>query len=141
MVSTFDRVVTKTLSFVGHALQDAVVNPDGSYVYVANMERNQIEVIRTLDDVALTPIPTDLRPRGIGISPDWAYLFVGHYLAADSVVNMMRLSDTTVVSSLPGFDNPRRIAVRGSGARFFVTDHNADKIVAVDVRVETLIRA
>jgi YVTN family beta-propeller protein len=136
---TSDNTIVKTLNFTGTGLQDAVVSPDGSRVYVSNMYGNQIEVIRTSDDNALTPIPTSLiYPRGIGISSDGDYLFIGHYLAVDAVVNMLRLSDNTVVSTADIPSNPRRIAVRPDGSRIFVSEHNEDECYAYDVSGESL---
>jgi YVTN family beta-propeller protein len=138
-VRTSDNTVVKTLNFEGTGLQDAVVSPDGSRVYVSNMYGNKIEVIRTSDDTALTPIFTaQVHPRGIGISSDGNYLFVGHYLGADAVVNMLRLSDNTVVSTADIPSNPRRIAVRTDGSRIYVTEHNEDECYAYDVSRENL---
>jgi len=138
-IQTSDNTVVATLPFGGHALQDAVVSPDGSMVYVSNMELNQIEVIRTSDDTALAPIPTiTANPRGLGISPDGAYFFIGHYLGVPSVVNMFRLSDNTIVSSVSIPSNPRRIVVRPDGSRIFVSEHNNDECYAYDVDGENL---
>ncbi|MCF8055519.1 MAG: YncE family protein [Desulfocapsa sp.] len=138
VIQTSDNTF-KTVDFDGTALQDAVVSPDGSRVYVSNMDENQIEVIQTSDDMALDPIETDyIRPRGIAISPDGRYLFVGHYLGLDSLVTMLRLSDQTVVATADIPSNPRRIAINRNGTRIFVTEHNEDEVYAYDVSGETL---
>ncbi len=139
VLRTSDNTVTTVLDFDGYALQDAVITPDDSRVYVSNMAEDQIEVIRTSDDEALAPITTDeMKPRGIGISPDGEYLFIGHYLGVDAVVNMMRLSDETIVSSADIPSNPRRIAVNAAGSRIYVTEHNEDECYAYDVSGESL---
>ncbi|MBW1932935.1 MAG: YncE family protein [Deltaproteobacteria bacterium] len=139
VIRTSDNSVLTTLSFSGHSLQDAVVSPDGTKVYISNMESGQIEIIRTSDDTAITPIiTTEIKPRGIGISPDGNYLFIGHYMGIDSVVNMLRLSDNTVVSSVFIPSNPRRIAVKENGLRIVVTEHNYDECYAFSVNGETL---
>jgi len=138
-IRTSDNTVVDTFNFGGHALQDAVVSPDGSMVYISNMDLNQIEVIRTSDDTLLAPIFTvTAAPRGIGISPDGEYLFLGHYLVAPSVVNMFRLSDNTIVSTVGVPSNPRRIVVRPDGSRIFVSEHNNDECYAFDVQGENL---
>ena len=138
-IRTSDNHVVATRVFEGHALQDAVVSPDGNRVYVSNMDENQIEVIRTSDDTVLAPILTEyIKPRGIGISPDGNYLFVGHYMAVDALVTMLRLSDYTVVSTAPIPSNPRRIAVRPGGRRIIVTEHNENECYAYTVSGESL---
>lgn len=141
VIRTSDHTVVTTLDFEGHALQDGVVSPDGSRLYVSNMGMNRIEVVRTSDNTILAPIVTaQIKPRAIGISPDGGYLFVGHYLGIDAVVNMMRLSDQTVVASAAIPSNPRCMAVKDNGRRIVVTEHNYDQLYAysVDTTTETL---
>lgn len=142
VVRTSDYALLKVLSFGGVALQDAVVKPDGTRVYVSNMDQNRIEVIRTSDDTALSPILTaDIKPRAIGITPDGNYLFVGHYLAVDAKVNMLRLSDQAIVSSVWMPSNPRCMAVRENGTKIYVTEHNENELYAFKVSGESLIPA
>ena len=139
VVDTTDNTVMDILEFEGFGLQDAVISPDGSRLYVSNMQMNQIEVVRTSDNTILTPIVTEYnRPRGINISPNGQYLFVGHYLAVDALVTMIRLSDEMVVDTAYIPSNPRRIAVNTDGTRIYVTEHNEDEVYAYNVSGETL---
>jgi DNA-binding beta-propeller fold protein YncE len=141
VLRTSDNSIVSTLDFRGQRLQDAVVSPDGSYVYVCNQDRNQIEVIRTRDDKVMLAIPIPMEtkyPRGIGISPDGAYLFVGLDKGAEGKVDMIRLSDRSVVSSLPIHGTPRTIIVKLDGSRIFVSDFDNGKCYAIDVRGERL---
>ena len=126
------------LNFPGHAIQDATASPDGSTIYLANMDQNKIELIRTGDDSILAPMDTSLRPRGIAISPDGQYLFLGHYTAADAYVDMIRLSDGQVVSTAFIPANPRCIKASSDGHKIFVTEHNEDALYVYDVSGETL---
>ena len=139
VILTSNNTLAKTLELRGHKLQDAVMSPDGSMVYVANQDRNQIEVIRTSDDSIIVPIPiTDIYPRGIAIHPNGAYIFVGLSSGEDAVVDMLRLSDKTVVSSLKFSGMARSIEVRPDGSRIFVSDYNGDKVYALNVNGENL---
>jgi DNA-binding beta-propeller fold protein YncE len=81
---------------------------------------------------------TSLRPRGIAISPDGQYLFLGHYTAVDANVDMIRLSDGHVVSTASIPSNPRCIRVSSDGHRIFVSEHNEDALYVYDVSGETL---
>jgi DNA-binding beta-propeller fold protein YncE len=106
-------------------LQEAVVHPNSRDVYITNRGAGRIEHI--VGNTAESPISTDPFPRGIGISPDGNYLFVGHGSEEGGVgrVNMLRLSDNVVVSTVttgPG-SNPRTIAVSSTSDRIVVTDH------------------
>ena len=139
VLRTSDNTVVSTLNFRGHKLQDAVVSPNGSIVYVCNQDKNQIEVIRTQDDAILVPIPmAEIYPRGIGISPDGAYLFIGLNSGVEGVVNMLRLSDNSVVSRQKIHGTPRTIVVRPDGSRIFISDYDNDKCYAFDVKGEDL---
>ncbi len=141
-IRTSDNTVVATLSFRGHKLQDAVANANGSSIYVCNQDKNQIEVISTKDDSVLVPIPTsEIYPRGIGISPDGSYLFVGLNSGVQGVVNMLRLSDDSVVSSQKIGGTPRTIVVRPDGKRIFVADYDNDKCYAFDVEGENMTSA
>jgi YVTN family beta-propeller protein len=148
--STEVRTVDCVGGPTGHRLQEAVVSPDGTTIYVTNQTAHQIEVISTSDDEVLDPIPTDPYPRAIGISPDGAYLFVGHVgqtEGAPGSIKMLRLSRTPtgvvaqVVASKPipvdhppaTTGNPRTIAVTPTGGRIFVAEHDSDECYAFDV--------
>jgi YVTN family beta-propeller protein len=138
-----EGAVVATLPLAGHALQDAVVSPDGGRAYVANMSEGRIEVIDTATDTVLTPIPTDVAPRGIAMSPDGSHLFVAHWpnealAEPGNAISMIRLSDGAEVASLGGLGNFRRIVARADGTRLFVDDHNGNNAVAIDVVGETL---
>lgn len=138
VIRTSDNTV-ETIPFASTAIQDAVVSPDGSHVYVSNMDGQQIEVIRTSDNMVLAPIETDyIRPRGIAISTNGQYLFIGHYMGMDALVTMLRLSDQTVVATADIPSNPRRIAINRNGTRIYVTEHNEDEVYAYNVSGETL---
>jgi YVTN family beta-propeller protein len=132
-----DTLIT-TLDSTSPTIQDAVASPDGRFIYLANMYQNQVDVISTRDDAFLAPITTSLYPRGIAISHDGRYLFLGHYTGVNAHVDMIRLSDNRVVSTAPTPSNPRCIAVSPSGQRIFVTEHNDDALYAYDVSGDAL---
>jgi YVTN family beta-propeller protein len=141
-IRTSDNTIIVSLPFRGHKLQDAAVSADGSRIYICNQDKNQIEVINTQDDSVLVPIPTsEIYPRGIAISPDGAYLFVGLNSGVQGVVNMLRLSDDSVVSKQKIGGTPRTIVARSDGKRIFVADYDNDKCYAFDVNGENMTSA
>lgn len=132
-----DREILATRDFFGHRCQDAVVSPDGTRFYMANEDADQVEVIRTSDDAVLAPIPTGDRPRGIAISPGGEYLYVGHWLPSGAV-HMIALPDGSLLDSVAGFGNARRLALNPAGTRLFVSDHDLDAAAAIAIEGETL---
>jgi len=152
-IRTSDRRVVADIDFDGVDLQDAVISPDGSRLYVANRQMRRIEVVDTMTDAALAPITAPFSaelvdsPRAVGISPDGAYLFIGsvHLISPDDSsfvgeVKMLRLSDGAVIDRETMPNNPRRIAVRSGGARIFVSDHGTFECHAFDVSAGGLAR-
>jgi DNA-binding beta-propeller fold protein YncE len=129
-----DNRVMKNILFEGHAVQEGVFSPDGSIFYLANMDMNRIERIRTSDHTALIPYNTSvINPRSLGISPDGKYLFVGHYTGIDSKVRMMNISTWKAVDSVDIPYNARFIAVRDDGSRLYVSEHSGNELYAYDV--------
>lgn len=125
---------------------DAVISPDGGTLYVCNMAFDRIEVIDVGSAAPRDPIntaPAYTRPRGIGISPDGAYLFISFYMPGDGKVAMYRIADGRFVAEADIPDNGRRLMVSPDGSRVYVADHNADECYAFDVdyAAETLVFA
>lgn len=142
IIRTSDGEVLRTEVPGGSGLGDAVVSPDGGTLYVSNMYQQRVEVYDLNALAFLPPIPTPyLMPRGIGISPDGAYLFIGYYPATASKVSMLRLSDRTFVSEADFPMNGRRVAVSPDGSRIFVTEHNYDQCCSFSVAGETIVPA
>lgn len=57
------KVVTTTQ--VGTAPHGVVVSPDGKYVYVTNLESNNVSVIDSSTNIEVAKIPTAAKPNGI----------------------------------------------------------------------------
>jgi uncharacterized protein (TIGR03437 family) len=62
-------------------------------LYVANFTANRIEVIRTTDNVRLTPIPVSPQPGSLALSPDGRYLVVGHYATPEAPLPAVTILD------------------------------------------------
>ena len=124
----------------GTALGDAVVSPNGTRLYVANMSQNRIDCVslgppyEVIDQYSTAPYT---KPRGIAISPDGHYLFTSHYIPGGSQVVMWEIAPTwrgwVARADLP--DNGRRIAVNEDCTRLYVTDHNANRVFVYRVNV------
>jgi YVTN family beta-propeller protein len=141
VIRTSDYHILRTIDIEGEFLQEAVISPDGTKLYVTNTAQHRIEVIRTSDDTLLEPIATLNYPRALGISPDGRYLFIGYRIIGQ--VEMLRLSDGEIVARYgnPDIVDARRIVVRPDGTRFYLVDHSNDAAYAFDVDGESFSRA
>ena len=135
------EVAVIDLSGRAHSLQEGVVSPDGTRLYVTDRHvAGQILAIDTTSDTVVESetFSTDPFPRAIGISPDGQYLFVGCIEVSGlspGCIKMHRLSDGDVVDSVTPADlsNPRTMAVALRGSRIFVADHGSHVCFAFDV--------
>ncbi|MEI6632746.1 MAG: YncE family protein [Chlamydiota bacterium] len=137
---TADLVPQRTYTFdtAAMGLGEAAVSPDGNVLYVCNMGRNRIErVMLTLPWMPLPPLSTMpyIKPRGIAISPDGNYLFIGHYMGTDSKVTMWSLASWTLCAMADIPINGRRVVANDDCNRIYVTEHTDDKCCAY--RVDT----
>ncbi len=148
---TSDHQVVARMAFPGNSLQDAVVSPSG-LLYVINMDRDRIEVIRTEDDRVLFPIKTAYSlPRAVGMERQGGYLFVGHCNFGSETsawVTKVSLKDRTrwprqamVLGSAEIPRNPRALVVSSDGRRVYVSEHDEDQCYAYDVRGRQITQA
>ena len=129
--------------FYPDELTDAVMSPDGQWIYVADVTRDTVYVFETATLSYVTRPAVKLTrkgPRCLGVSPDGNYLFVGYYAlpGGQSKMSMIRLSDSAVVSEADLGGYPRRIGVSPTGNRIYVTDYNTDTCRQYDVTGEKI---
>ena len=124
---TADRRPLYTYTLGEHGgLGDAAASPDGQYLYVSTMDHHRIDRLTLQDPWMITPLPTDgfTRPRGIDISPDGNYLFIGHYIPDAAKVTMWQLAPfwaNVAQADIPS--NGRRVVRNRDCTRIYVTEH------------------
>ena len=63
---------------VGDSPTDAAITPDGSYVYVANMNDDTVSVIQISDNSVIDTISVGDSPTDVAITPDGSYVYVAN---------------------------------------------------------------
>lgn len=141
VVDTSDNRVIDTVPWGGAlaTLQEGVSSLDSATFYITDRDQNLIHVFNTADTSLVTSLDLGiLKPRALGISRDGDYLFVGSCDPGSPAVCMIRISDYSIVSTVPMKSCPRRMVVHPDGNTIFVTDHGSNELVAFTVNTSDL---
>ena len=123
---------------VGTSPTSAVVNPDGSRVYVINGYPYSISVINTVSNSVITTIPMSSLLMNAVVSPDGSRLYATNF--EDNTIIAINTSTNTIVSTIPVMPNPYCIAVSADGSRLYVTYGGGGAYVTViDVPTSTVV--
>lgn len=111
-------VVDTVVGFDGY-FKDMTVSLDGEYLYVCCYDT--LDVLRTSDNSFAARV--DFQAARIAVMPDGSYLLG----STDDVVNVLCLSDHTLVDSLqfPGCECDHPILLLPDGSKFYVITHDA----------------
>jgi len=95
--------VTATIP-VGRFPRGVAASPDGSTVYVTNLEDNTVSVIATASNTVTATIPVGDRPYGVAVRPDGSRVYVTNFF--DNTVSVIATTTNTVTATIPGFSEP-----------------------------------
>ncbi|RXA15078.1 PKD domain-containing protein [Methanosarcina sp. MSH10X1] len=134
VINTSSDAVTATVP-VGKKPMGVAVSPDGTRIYVANVNyegRGTVSVIDTARNevTATVDIGYKYGPCGVAVTPDGKKLFV-----ADRDINGVSLIDTatnTVTATMPAGANPLGVAITPDGTKVYVTNRYSDNISVID---------
>ncbi len=121
-----------------------VITPDGKTAYVNNygasggVGSGNATTIRVVDLTTNTivgnPITVDLAPAGLAITPDGSLVYVICYVDGNPLtgtVNVINISNNTVVSKIPGFSGPFNIVISADGKHAYVTNFGSNNFSPV----------
>ena len=88
------------------------VTPDKDYAIVSNSGNNTVSLIRNSDHVIADSISIP-SPKSVAVTPDGEYLYIGSDFGT---VFKVRLIDRTILTAIPGFENPSNITITTNNA-------------------------
>ena len=91
-------------------------------VYVSDEQANVLHVIDGATAKKVATIATGQRPRGMGLSPDGAILYVA--ASNDNRIERVALATRKVVGSLASGSDPEQFAVSPQGSMIYVANED-----------------
>lgn len=120
---------------IGAQAGQIVFSPNGAFLYTIAFEGGNAPQLLKIDaklnavaaSIPLTPLSL---PVGLAVSPDGAFVYVGHLLGAPNTVSVVSTATNTVVKII-AMDGPTsNLAITPNGQRLYAV-HNALKRVSV----------
>lgn len=96
------------------------VTPDGSKVYVTNLNDNAVSVIDTAMNKVITTISVGPNPLAVAVTPDGSKVYVTNN-NADSVSVIDTATNTVIGSPIPVGFGPIGVAAAPDGSKVYVT--------------------
>ena len=117
--TVYPNTVVESL-FVGDGTGAIAVTPDGSNVYVTNLNGDTVFVIRTTDNTVVNTISVGSNPWGVDVTPDGGYVYVTNNRGG--TVSVIRTTDNTVVNTISVGGAPHGVAVTPNGGNVYVAN-------------------
>lgn len=136
-VDTATNTVTRGIPTHGKISHMVVVSPDGTKLYTANIETQNVSIIDRLSGDLVTQIPCDKGCEGLTFTPDGKQLWAANQDAG--TISIIDLAEHKVVETLPCPGVPLRIAFTSDGRLALVSNWvEKGEVVVFDVasRVE-----
>ncbi|WP_229052965.1 putative Ig domain-containing protein [Aeromicrobium sp. Leaf350] len=121
---------------VGGFLDDVVVTPDGSRVYVSDLSNDRVAVIDTGSGSVIAGIPVAVRPSGLAVSADGSTVYVGSL--GGGLVSVIATATNTVTSTIATDLDTYRLELSPDGSALYVSDLFTGTVSAISTASETV---
>ena len=118
----------ETIIPVGKTPWGAALCPDGTKVYVANKDDDNISVINTISNTVINTVAVGKNPWGVVINPSGTKAFIAN--SGSNSVSVIDISSDKVITTIPVGTAPHWLAVSPDGNNVYVTN-SADASVSV----------
>lgn len=134
--STTMNTVIRTISGLSSAYY-SVMSHDGSKIYVANTNANEVRVFSNTTGSAIAAIAVGASPRGIAISPKGDFIAVANNGA--NTVTIIRTSNNTVAGTITGVGTgPMGVAWAPNGRTVWVSNVSNNTVASLDTTSMTV---
>jgi len=130
-------VITATIP-VGGGGYGLRVSPDGSRVYVACANTDNLYVLDAATNAVLVVVPVGDAPSGVVISPDGSRVYIAN--ENDATVSVLDAATNTVVANIPVsglLSGPIGISITSDGQFVYVANILADEVSVISTATNT----
>ncbi|MDR7665341.1 PKD domain-containing protein [Methanosarcina sp. Z-7115] len=140
VINTANDTFTDTVP-VGTKPLGVAVTPDGTKIYVANVDYGDSGTVSVIDTAtnevtATVPVGYKYSPCGIAVTPDGTKVYV-----TNRDINCVSVIDTatnTVTAMVPAGINPLGVAVIPDGTKVYVTNRYSNNVSVIDTGTNTV---
>jgi YVTN family beta-propeller protein len=102
-----------------------------AFAYVANSFSSDVSVIQTTDDIVTATVPIGAGfLQSVAITPNGAFVYVTHGGLGATSVAVIRTSDNTVLTTVPG-DSPYGVPFASNGAVAYVANTGSNHVSVI----------
>ena len=150
-ITNFNRNTVTVINTANDTFKDTVpvgtkplgvaVTPDGTKIYVANVDYGDSGTVSVIDTAtnevtATVPVGYKYSPCGIAVTPDGTKVYV-----TNRDINCVSVIDTatnTVTAMVPAGINPLGVAVIPDGTKVYVTNRYSSNVSVIDTGTNTV---
>ncbi len=140
--ATANTVSSTTIALTSNNPVGIVVNPAGTFAYVANYGQGDykqtgvVSVIDTAKDAEVATIPVDVGPIGIATSPDGSKVYVSNYVSG--TVSVIDAATNKAIAELLVGTGPLGISVDSNGTYAYVNNAGSAAVAVIDLATNAL---
>jgi len=138
VIDTTTDTVVATVSDIGHTSLGVAVSPDGSRVYVSNLEtEGTVTAIDTATNTPVgDPIPVGAFPAGLVVSADNTKVYVTN--VDDGTVSVIDVATHAVVKTIPVGGSAFDIVLAPDGTTAYAVSTWAGPVAVIDTATDTV---
>ncbi|MFF0431765.1 IPT/TIG domain-containing protein [Streptomyces sp. NPDC004327] len=113
---------------VGDSPLYAAITPDGSSVYVVNVNGNSVSVVDTASNTVKATIPVGQMPWDVAVTPDGSTVYVANRYS--NSVSVISTATNTITRTISGLGSPSSLAVTHDGSELWVSTNSTITVVS-----------
>ena len=116
---------------VGGQPTGIAISPRGDRAYIADNQRNLLQVMDTSSRAVIAAMSVPDGPWGVAVTPDGARIYVASTRA--NVVSVIDAATLVLNGTIPGQGAPANIAIDGNGSTGYITNNGSGSVSVLNI--------